>query len=103
MGRHGRAVFPHVLIGFKVKVERHVDPSLEGVEGTVVVETRNTLLILTRGRGLVRVLKEHGVFTVELEGGEYIRIPGRELNGNPVERVKEYRWRVSGRCRSSKA
>ncbi len=66
-----------------------------------MVETSNTLLIRVSREKLVRVLKAGAVIEAELEGGEYIRIPGRELIGNPVERVKEYRWRVSGRCRSS--
>ncbi|BAN89738.1 ribonuclease P protein component 1 [Aeropyrum camini] len=98
--RPRRPKTPPLLTGLRVRILSHSDPSLEGLEGRVVVEGSRSLRILTP-RGIVTVLKDLAVLEVESPGGEYIRISGTVLIGNPLERVKEYRWRVSRRCRSS--
>ncbi|BAA79317.1 ribonuclease P protein component 1 [Aeropyrum pernix K1] len=98
---HRRQLIPPLLTGLRVKVLAHSDPSLEGLEGWVVVEEARSLRILTLEGRVSTVLKDLAVIEVEAPGGEYIRISGRVLIGNPLDRVKEYRWRVSRRCRSS--
>ncbi|MCE4610649.1 MAG: ribonuclease P protein subunit [Desulfurococcales archaeon] len=83
----------------RVKVLHHPDPSLKGLEGVVIEETRNALRVLVNDGRLVTVLKHSSTLEVERPGGGYIRLRGEELLGDPVERLKEYRWRVRRRCR----
>lgn len=91
-------LFPRLLTGLRVRVLRHPDPSLEGLEGLVIREGANSIQMLV-GRGRVlTVLKHSSLLEVEDPRGGYIRLRGEELLGSPVERVKEYRWRVRARC-----
>lgn len=90
---------PFILAGLRVRVERHPDPGLVGLEGVVVEESRRALRVLTSDGRLVTVLKHSSTLLVESPDGGYIRVRGEELLGDPVGRLKEYRWRAGRRCR----
>lgn len=72
----------HELIGLTVEVEEHSDESLEGLEGTVVDETRNMLVIDGK-----KVQKTQGIFIFELEESR-VRINGKVIAKRPEDRVK---------------
>ncbi|MBI4150422.1 ribonuclease P protein subunit [Candidatus Woesearchaeota archaeon] len=74
-----------VLIGTHVRVSDAKNRSLLGLYGTIVDETKNTLLIKT-SKGVKRVLKD-GV-TLEF-AHERIRLKGDHLLGRPEERIKK--------------
>ncbi|WP_297509497.1 ribonuclease P protein component 1 [Thermococcus sp.] len=79
----------HELIGLKAKIIRASHPELVGIEGYVLDETRNTLVI--GGERVWIVPKD--VVEIEFDlGDEKIRINGRELIGRPEMRLKK-RWR----------
>ncbi len=92
--RHTRQnIFYHELIGLKIRVLDYPDPSLRGLEGRVLDETKYTLLIET-GRGRrVRILKLHGVFQFMLPNGEKVIIRGAKILARPEERLKKIRRR----------
>lgn len=72
----------HELIGLKVTVEEHSDQNLEDIQGTVVDETKNMLVIDGK-----KVEKKEGVFIFELEDSE-VRINGQLIAKRPEDRVK---------------
>jgi len=86
------------LTGLRVKVLWHPDPGIRGLEGLVLLETDRSLLIATDSGRKVRILKEGSLLSVEAPGLGYIRVRGEEVLGDPLERVKLYRW-VSSRAR----
>ncbi|NPB02018.1 MAG: ribonuclease P protein component 1 [Methanopyri archaeon] len=77
----------HELIGLRCRVVRSLGPgSWEGLEGVVVDETRNTL-VLDTGSGEARVVKELVLLDFELPSGEVVRVDGALLVGRPEERL----------------
>ncbi len=91
MRRTPRNIFFHELIGLRVRVLRHPDPGLEGLEGRVVWETARSILVEGRGR-VVRVLKPGAIFLFELPEGGVARVKGEEILGGPAERAARMRW-----------
>ncbi|ASJ17559.1 ribonuclease P [Thermococcus chitonophagus] len=80
----------HELIGLRVRVVGSTHPGFVGIEGYVVDETRNTLVIV--GEKVWRVPKDICIFEFETEDGTKIKIPGERLVGRPEMRLKK-RWR----------
>lgn len=72
----------HELIGLKAEVEEHTDQNLEGLEGTVVDETKNFLVI--EGK---KVEKKEATFVFELEESK-VRVKGQIIAKRPEDRVK---------------
>lgn len=83
----------HELIGLRIKVAESSDPTLVGLEGRVVDETKNTLVIETE-EGFKRILKKIARFRFKLPSGEIVEIEGRILVGRPEERIRKKvrRW-----------
>ncbi|NPA97337.1 MAG: ribonuclease P protein subunit [Crenarchaeota archaeon] len=77
----------HELIGLKVRIVSHSDPTLVGLEGIIVDETRSTLLIDCGGRRK-RVLKLYGIFEFTLPNGKRVSLDGSEILGRPEDRLK---------------
>lgn len=75
----------HELIGLHATVSQADDAGKEGIAGTVVDETRNTLVIDT-GNGERQVAKDEATFQFRLEEVE-IRVDGDLLVGRPEERI----------------
>ena len=69
-------------IGKHAKITKAANKSLTGLEGTVVDETRNTVIIETE-KGVKRVQKHGTVF--EIDGQE---VEGDEVLAAPEERIK---------------
>ena len=78
----------HELIGLRVQVLVHPDPGLAGLEGTVVDETANALLVRS-GEGRTRlVLKRGALFLFTLPDGSHVVLRGEDIVGPPAERLK---------------
>ena len=73
----------HELIGLPVKITQARNPTLVGLEGEVVDETKNTLKIRT-GAVVRQVLKS--ICTFEFSG---VRVTGSEIVGRPEDRLKK--------------
>jgi ribonuclease P protein subunit POP4 len=78
----------HELIGLDVRVVEATDPGHRGLQGRVVDETRNTLVIEVAGREL-RIPKKGSVFLFQLD--EEVLIEGNRLLYRPEDRVKKGR------------
>ena len=81
-----RNVLRHEWIGRHVRVARATNPSLTGIEGLCVDETRQTLRIAT-ARGLKAVPKSVAVFQLLLPDGTAVEVDGRALIGAPERRL----------------
>ncbi len=89
----------HELIGLRVRVLRHYDPGLEGLEGVVYWETARTLVVKSRGR-LARVLKPGSILAFELPDGSWAAVKGEEILGRPEERAARMRWSRRARAQA---
>ena len=78
----------HELIGLQVSILRSPDPSLVGVAGLVVDETRNTLVV-EAGGGEKRVPKGGARFRFDVQGG--VEVEGDEILFRPEDRTKKAR------------
>jgi ribonuclease P protein subunit POP4 len=85
----------HELIGLSLKVVRASDGGMVGMEGTVVDETRETLVIDGDRR---RTLPKRGnAFEFTLEDGTTAVIEGDVIAYRPEDRVKRASGRRKGR------
>jgi len=88
-------IYFHELIGLKVEVIDHSDPTLRGVKGLVVDETKNTLKILTPHGGEKVVPKHGGKFLFKLPKTVSVEVLGDLIIGRPEDRLKRVRrWKV---------
>lgn len=78
----------HELIGLEVKIVSSPNAAMQGVEGKVVDETRNMLVIEKADGKEVSVPKEGSVFSFVL-GGERVKIDGCVLVGRPEDRIRK--------------
>jgi ribonuclease P protein subunit POP4 len=75
------------LIGLRCKVVKSLDRNQIGVSGTVVDETKNTLVIET-DLGAKRIAKRISTFKFYSEGKAFI-VKGEEINFRPHERISK--------------
>lgn len=74
------------LIGRKVSVRRSTNLSLEGIEGIVVDETKNMLMLRRASGAIIRVPKAVCSFEVVVNGKRYL-IDGKHLLGRIEKRL----------------
>lgn len=88
------AIVQSELIGLKAKVVKSNNPSYVGISGSVVDETRNTLVIKHESRDKI-VVKDQAVFRFTLPNSTVIEVEGSAILGRPEDRVKRQirrRW-----------
>jgi len=79
-----KITYPHELIGEKIVVVDATNPSLKGIQGKVVDETKHTLKVDVQGN--IKTLMKNAIsFTIK---GKELRIEGKNLIKRPEERVK---------------
>ncbi|PIN87399.1 ribonuclease P [Candidatus Woesearchaeota archaeon CG10_big_fil_rev_8_21_14_0_10_32_24] len=79
-----KATYPHELIGEEIVVVDATNPSLNGVKGKVVDETKHTIMVDVQGT--IKTLMKNAIsFTIK---GKDLRIEGKDLIKRPEERVK---------------
>jgi len=81
-----RTVLRHEWIGRHVRVARAANPSLAGIEGLCVDETRQTLRIATE-HGIKTVPKAVADLRLLLPDGTAVEVDGRALVGAPERRL----------------
>ena len=78
----------HELIGLRVEVVESTDPSQQHLQGRVVDETRNTLVVEVAGEE--KHIPKHGSrFLFAVQGG--IELRGDDIRYRPEDRVKKAR------------
>ncbi|MHC1611089.1 MAG: ribonuclease P protein component 1 [Candidatus Methanospirareceae archaeon] len=78
----------HELIGLKIRVDESSNSSLQGLEGRVIDETRNMLVIEDGERKEKKIPKAGNHFIFELDGGVRVRVNGEKLISRPEDRIK---------------
>ena len=82
------AIVQQELIGLKAKVVRSSHPGYVGIEGKVLDETRNTILILHKNKKKI-VIKNTAVFNFTTPDGTIVEIDGKTIIGRPQDRIKK--------------
>ena len=82
---HSKTFMKDELIGLPVWIEQCTDPSLRGVEGIIVDETKNTLLINTPD-GVKRVAKDIATFVID-----GVTVKGTDIAFRPEDRIRKIR------------
>jgi len=77
----------HEWCGLKVRVIESSDLARKGIEGTVVDETQNTLVLSVKEKDVI-IPKKECVFEFDL-GKEKIVVKGIDVLKKPESRVKE--------------
>ncbi|HXZ90374.1 MAG TPA: ribonuclease P protein component 1 [Candidatus Dormibacteraeota bacterium] len=80
-------ILRHELIGLTVKVSDATDPTIRGVRGAVVDETKNTLKIRSP-RGTLMIPKNIATFRFKLPNGVQVDVDGERLTARPEGRLK---------------
>ncbi|MDE1860918.1 MAG: ribonuclease P protein subunit [Candidatus Micrarchaeota archaeon] len=75
------------LIGLRVKVVKSLDKKQAGTSGTVIDETKNTIVIEAR-KGTKKVIKKISVFKF-YSGKHAFIVDGKEINFRPDERIEK--------------
>jgi ribonuclease P protein subunit POP4 len=81
------AIVQQELIGLNAKVVRSSHPGYVGIEGKVLDETRNTILILHKNKKKI-VIKNKSVFYFTTPDGTIVEIDGKAIIGRPEARIK---------------
>lgn len=80
----------HELIGLEARVVSSSDPTLLGVQGRIVDETRNMLVVEQAGKDKT-ISKSSSTFMITLPSGEEATVEGKKLIGRPDARVRRKR------------
>jgi len=82
------AIVQHELIGLNAKIVKSSHPNYVGIEGKVINETRNTIII-THGNKNKTIVKETAVFHFTMPDGTIVEINGKIIVGRPEDRIKK--------------
>lgn len=76
------------LIGLNAKVTKSTNRDSIGITGTVIDETRNTLVIRHNNSNKA-IPKETAIFQFTLPNGSTVEVEGNTIIGRPEDRVKK--------------
>jgi ribonuclease P protein subunit POP4 len=79
-------IIKYELIGLKAKVAASKNKANVGIEGKIIDETKNTIVI-EQGDKQKRLFKNNIIIDVQFDK-KVVRIDGKLLAGRPKERVK---------------
>ncbi|MBA5941785.1 MAG: ribonuclease P protein subunit [Methanophagales archaeon] len=79
----------HELIGLRITVVESSNRNLQGLEGTVVDETRNMLVIEDERKNLKKIPKAGNRFIFGLGGGVRASVKGTQIVSRPEDRIKK--------------
>lgn len=82
------AVLQYEFIGLNAKVAKSSHPNYVGIEGRVINETRNTIVI-THGNKDKTIVKNTAVFHFTMRNGTIVEINGKAIVGRPEDRIKK--------------
>lgn len=86
-GYNNRNIVLNELIGLRVRVLRCADRKQVGLRGTVVDESKNTLVVDT-GNRLIRLVKATSTFRFYAGRKSFI-VNGNEINFRPEDRIEK--------------
>ncbi len=77
-------IIPIELVGLRIRITRAPNSTLEGIEGVIVDETKNTLVV-KKGESTITILKPGIQFTI-IDTGKVVH--GEDIMRRPEERLK---------------
>ncbi len=77
----------HEMIGLKMEVIESKNKNLIGIQGTIIDETKNTLIVKTLEKN-VTLLKDQVTLKI-FKGSNEIKVNGELLVGRPEDRLKK--------------
>lgn len=83
-----RNLIAHELIGLEVEVVRDSNPYNINMRGTVINETRNTLLIDVGGK-IKRIIKKDAILRFKISDDKIVEVDGCILVSRPEDRIKK--------------
>ena len=86
MDYSNRNIVINELIGLKARIIKSLDSRQYGISGTVMDETKNTLVLET-DKGIKTVMKNISVFRFYSGNGSFT-VKGEEINFRPHERIE---------------
>ena len=81
----GRIQFPHELIGKEVTIIKATNPSLIGISGKIVDETKSTITLESK------ILLKNAITLKIKNSGEIIS--GKDIIKKPEDRIKGKHWK----------
>lgn len=83
-------IIRHELIGLDVEIIKSTNPSLIGIQGRVIDETRNTLVVEKSNGKEIVIPKDIAIFRFQLKNNELVKVDvdGKLLIGRPEDRLK---------------
>lgn len=79
----------HELIGLEVKISESTDGKVRGITGKVIDESQNMLTIRKPDGKEIRTAKKNSEFIFKLPDSAKVRVLGKLLQGDPIERLKK--------------
>jgi ribonuclease P protein subunit POP4 len=77
----------HELIGLNTEIVKAKNPTLVGLKGKIIDETKNTMTIKRKNK-MKKVLKDQAVFNLKV-GNKTFQVDGKVLVGRPEDRLKK--------------
>lgn len=84
---HPRNIVRHELIGLNIEIVKAKNPSLIGIKGKIIDESKNILTIETQNK-IKKILKDQATFNIELKD-HVVQVEGKLLLGKPEDRIKK--------------
>ncbi|MCX8197162.1 MAG: ribonuclease P protein subunit [Candidatus Micrarchaeota archaeon] len=80
----------HELIGLKAEVVSSISAPFMGMKGTVVDETKNTIVIRSEKDGSEKIIPKGAcIFSFKLPDGKSATLDGRKIAFRPYDRPKK--------------
>jgi len=80
-------ILRHETIGLEVQVSGDSNDYCKNINGELIEETRNTIIIFHKGKSKI-VAKKNASFMFNL-GGTLVEVEGKALIGRPEDRIKK--------------
>lgn len=89
-------ILAHEIIGLKVRIKSG-DKKKDGLNGRIVDETENTIILETTS-SLKTIPKKEVSLELELPNKEKIDVKGILLKSKPEDRIKQFWRKYHGKC-----
>ena len=78
------------LIGAEIQVIESTDPKLTSIQGQIIEETKNMLIISdTKSQKIKKIPKKNGIFQITLNNNFKYCVNGARLLNRPEERLRK--------------
>jgi ribonuclease P protein subunit POP4 len=82
-------IMRHELVGMPVKITKSTHQDFIGLEGKVIDETKNTIIIEDNEGGEKQVPKKDVTFHFTIPDGKIVEIEGKIIVSRPEDRIKK--------------